>query len=172
MVSQESFPGGTYQLRQWPSIERLLDAVEGSPHWRAAVIVGSVATGQADAMSDVDVFILVETGAFPVAWGRRHELHDDAVVACWDTGGNGVSRAGHKWLTWDLTYMDCAVAEPEAVRLAGPFVFAAGRRAFLSRLEADPVPQQQERAWKSGGPKPVAVAYAELKDAVRSIWSA
>ena len=68
LVNAQSFPEGTDELRQWPSIERLLEAVERSPHWQAAVIVGSLATGHADAMSDVDVFILVETGAFQIAW--------------------------------------------------------------------------------------------------------
>ncbi len=83
------------------SIERLLRAVEGSHHWQAAVIVGSLATGHADAVSDVDVFILVEAGAFQMAWEHRHELHGDSIVTCWDTGVERVAYAGHKWLTWD-----------------------------------------------------------------------
>jgi hypothetical protein len=124
LVNAQSFPAGTDELRQWPSIERLLQEVDSSPHWQAAVIVGSLATGHGDAMSDVDVFVLVDTGAFRVAWEHRHELHGDSIVTCWDTGADRVAYAGHKWLTWDLIYMDCAVAEPAAVRLAGPYVLA------------------------------------------------
>lgn len=168
-VSTDSFPAGTDRLRQWPSVQRLLASVDGSRHWETAVIVGSLASGQADAMSDVDVFILVETGAFAGAWEHRHELHGGSVVACWDTGVDGVASAGHKWLTCDLVYFDCKVAEPEEVTLAEPFVVAVGREELLARIETEPLPQKRERTWRCDGPKPVAVAYAELKDAVRSL---
>ncbi len=49
---------------------------------------------------------------------------------------------GHKWLTWDLTYMDCAVAEPETVDLADPFLLAAGRQDPPSKpvLQVDLTP--------------------------------
>ena len=168
MVGSQAFPRGTDELRQWPSIQHLLAVVEGSRHWQAAVIVGSVATGQADAISDVDVFILIETGTFPDAWERRHELHGDSVVACWDTGADRMAFGGHKWLTWDLTYMDCAVAEPETVDLAGPFLLAAGPQDLIDRVESHPVAQKRERTWVTGEPKPIAVAYADLKAAVRA----
>lgn len=168
-MSTHSLPAGTDQLRQWPSLQRLLASVDGSRHWQTAVIVGSLASGQADAMSDVDVFILVESGAFAGTWEHRHELHGRSVVACWDTGVDRVASGGHKWLTCDLVYFDCKVAEPEAVTLAGPFVVAVGRENLLAGIERRPLPQKRERTWRSDGPKPVAVAYAELKDAVRSL---
>lgn len=110
----------------------------------------------------------VETGEFRPAWEHRHELHGDSIVACWDTGADRVACAGHKWLTWDLTYMDCAVAEPAAVRLVGPFVLAAGHQDLLAKVDKHPVTEKQERAWRAEGPKPIAVAYADLKEAVRS----
>jgi len=118
-------------------------------------------------MSDVDAFVLVDTGTFPVGWNHRHDLHDESVVACWDTG-LGEAFGGHKWLTSDLTYFDCAVAEPEAVTLRGPFVVAAGREDLVTRVHADPVPRQDAPVWRIEGPKPIAVAYAELKLAVRA----
>ena len=161
------FPTGTDRLRQCRSIGRLLSSVEASIHWGTVLVVGSFATGEADAMSDVDAFILVDTGTFPVAWDLRHDLHGESVVACWDTGLGEPGFGGHKWLTTDLTYFDCAIAEPQTVKLAGPFLPAAGREDLVAGITPDPVPRKQDPVWRIE-PKPIAVAYAELKLAVRA----
>lgn len=167
-LSSRAFPTGTDQLRQWRSICRLVESVEASTRWAALLVVGSFATGQADAMSDVDAFILVEPGTFSGGWDHRHELHGESIVACWDTSLGGAAFGGHKWLTSDLTYFDCAVAEPQAVKVTGPFLLAAGQEELAARVEVDPGSGKQDPVWPIEGTKPIPVAYAELKLAVRA----
>ncbi len=168
VLPRREFPTGTEQLRQWQTIDLLLSSVEMSIHWATVLVVGSFATGQADAMSDVDAFILVDTGTFPMAWNHRHELHGQSVIACWDTGLGEPGFGGHKWLTTDLVYFDCAIAEPQTVKLAGPSLVAAGREDLFAGIASEPVPSKPDPVW-SIEPKPIPVAYAELKLAVRAL---
>lgn len=52
----------------------------------------------------------------------------------WDVGPRG-SAAAHKWLSPDLVLTECLIAEPDAVRLAEPFVLLTGDEAAVNALQ-------------------------------------
>jgi predicted nucleotidyltransferase len=60
----------------------LAEAAANSP-FLGVVLLGSLARGEADGLSDVDFIVFAAEGDFGEAWEQRHRLHP-ADVACWD----------------------------------------------------------------------------------------
>lgn len=159
-------PGPSPSSRQWPAFTRVIATVEDDPALEGALLIGSLATGAGDDMSDVDLFVIARDGAFADAWSRRCELHDD-VVGHWDHRDPDMPAAGaHKFLTRDLVLVECLIAEPASgVRLAEPNAVVAGPADLAERIPSRP---PIERAEMTGG-HPIEDASDALKAAIRGL---
>jgi predicted nucleotidyltransferase len=49
------------------------------------VLVASLAGGHGDALSDIDLLILVADESFDPVWSRRHQVYGPGAVVCWHT---------------------------------------------------------------------------------------
>jgi predicted nucleotidyltransferase len=153
-------------LRQWPVLESIAVRVARASEFAGAALLGSMARGEADALSDVDLLLVTAAGAFESAWARRHELSDGALVA-WEKGDRRLTGvAGHAWITPQLVFVECLVAEPASeVRLAEPFVPIVGEDAVFDGVGRRPPIDRSEMTLER--PHEVDAAYEALKDAIR-----
>jgi hypothetical protein len=72
-VAGDAWPGqpAASGLRQWPVLERLRTRVERSVALTGMLLVGSLAEGVADALSDLDVLLVATEASFEAAWAGR-----------------------------------------------------------------------------------------------------
>jgi len=54
------------------------------PGFGAFILVGSLAGGSPDHMSDVDAIISIDDGAFELAWDSRSALFESPPAVAWD----------------------------------------------------------------------------------------
>jgi predicted nucleotidyltransferase len=162
-------------VRQQPALERLARRIDAIPSLEGALLIGSVATGTADDLSDVDLIVVVREGRFEEAWAARAELHDDDALAAFDDVDPEVAEIGaHKWLSRDLVFFDCLLATPSSgARLAGASHVLAGppdlaqrlpRRPPFSRADIERYAKERRAAARMGE---IEDAYHALKNAVR-----
>ena len=139
--------------RQWPHINDIRDRARELPGYRAMILIGSFAAGNADDLSDVDVIVALEDGAFAAAWARRASLRPTDVLHHWDIRGEEMREvAAHNWFTRELVLVECVFATPRGgLRLAGPFAIFDGdpaaaegfaRREPIARTELDEYNEQ------------------------------
>jgi hypothetical protein len=157
------------QARQWPTVERLIERVEASPELDGAILLGSFARGEVDALSDLDLVLVVPEGGFGAAWAARATLRGEPVVAAWDQRDPGFAQAGaHKWITEELVLVECLLATATSgVRLAEPAVVLAGDPGLLDRFPRRPPITQAEVEADPGDVHPVERAYDQFKTSVR-----
>lgn len=154
-------------LRQWPALHGLLKLAETQPYLQGVLLIGSLASGNADHMSDLDVVLVAAEGEFSTAWNAREKFHGSDVFASWDSlEPGGVAAGTHKWLTKDLVLVECVIAEPKHFRLAEPYLVAVGR-AEVAHIFPPRAPVQRSEMTEAGL-HPVEVAYDRLKSAIRS----
>lgn len=110
--------------RHRAAIETTLAHLSDSDHVIAVLLVGSMASGTADAVSDVDLIALSDDGSFDQVWNRRTQLSERAIYR-WDVSPRGAAGA-HKWLTSDLVLVECLVGEIDAIRVADPWIQLLG----------------------------------------------
>ena len=157
-------------------LERLSAHVAESPALEGLVLIGSLARGDGDDLSDVDLIVVVAEGRFDEAWSARRELEGGDALVAWDDLERGRPEVGaRKWLTRDLVLVECLLATASSgVRLADPFrvvVGAAGipdrfaRRPPIERSELDAYVAEREA--DGLGFHEVEHAYAALTRAVR-----
>jgi len=121
--------------RQRRVLDDLAARVAASDLLDGLIVLGSVAAGTADAMSDVDALAVVRPGALDCAWEARLEVVGAALVT-WE----GRDRSGPlrwlKWLTPELVKVECGFldAESGARALADPFLVAAGDGSIVARF--------------------------------------
>lgn len=167
-------------LRQEPVLERLRRRVTAEDALEGALLLGSFATQSADALSDLDVLVVVAEGRFAESWAARERLEGDEAIAAWDdVDPDHAEIGGHKWLTRDLVLVECLLATPSSgVRLAEPYSVLAGdvslpdrlrRRAEFTRAELREFAAARADA---GRLNEVEAAYGRLVDAVRSATGA
>jgi len=72
------------RLRQWPTLDGIIRYVAVEPAFAAAILVGSLAAGRTDALSDIDLLLFAADGCFEAAWQRRFDLHGTGALAAWD----------------------------------------------------------------------------------------
>ena len=156
------------QARQWPALERLIERVEASPELDGAILLGSFAHGEVDALSDLDLLRVVPAGGFEAAWAARAALRGP-VVAAWDQRDPGFAEAGaHKWITGELVLVECLLATGDSgVRLAEPAVVLAGDPGLLDRFPRRPPITRAEVEADPGKVHPIEQAYDQLKTSVR-----
>jgi predicted nucleotidyltransferase len=123
-------------LRAWSELRQVVERVESQPEsFAGALLIGSLARGEGDALSDVDLIAVTHENGWQRAWERRTRLSEGALITFdrFEEGKNGV--AGHSWLTPSLVKVECLVALPRSTRLAGHAVVVAGDDQLLEAFE-------------------------------------
>jgi hypothetical protein len=155
--------------RHGACLRQLLGRAGSDSGIRAVILVGSLATGNADALSDVDL-LLVTGDDFGGAWSGRHGLHGPDAVACWDQASPDAPGIGvHRWVGGDAILVEALMFAPDSgVRLASPALVLAGDADLVSRLPRRP---PIDRGEMTGASNPIEAAYDAFKtlcrDAVR-----
>jgi predicted nucleotidyltransferase len=134
------------RARQWPTLATLVERVRRSESLDGLVLLGSMAAGTFDELSDIDAVVVVRAGFFDSAWDARHEL-SRGCIARWDLPG-GLMSTGHNWLTRDLVKVDCTIIDPDGREkpLAAPYVVCAGSPNIAARFPAASLADVQEAA--------------------------
>jgi hypothetical protein len=155
------------RLRQGPAVRLLADHVAASPHFGAAVLVGSFARGDADAVSDVDLLLITYEGHFRSAWETRQQLHVNGSLVAWDEQREDLPEVGgHRWLTPDLVLFEALISAPfGGGRLAKPYRLLTGEESLLAAFPQRRPIDRSEMCSREA--HPVGVAYDRLKVAVR-----
>jgi len=96
------------RLRLWPVLEEMIRRVEASDDYEAAVLLGSLARGEGDEFSDVDLLLVVRDDCWQQAWAKRHRLSSNALYV-WDELAPGRELAKHAWLTRDFVFVECRI---------------------------------------------------------------
>ncbi len=149
--------------RQWRALERVLCHVDASPAFAGAVLLGSLARGEGDDLSDVDLLLVAVPDGFEQAWAERTRLHGADVLVAWDEPGEG-GVGGHAWLERDLVMVECLIAAPGApVRLAEPQRVVVGPDRVLEGIARRPPVGRDEMS----ATHDVDAAYDALKRVVR-----
>jgi hypothetical protein len=127
-------------LRQLAVLERLAARVEASPSLEALLLLGPLAVGDGDELSDVDAIVVAAEGRFDEAWAARHELDGGEALVAWDDLERGRPEiGGRKWLTRGVVLVECVLATPSSgVRLADPFRLVVGDPTIPERLARRP----------------------------------
>ena len=85
--------------RQLAALDDLLRRAAKVPEIEAVVLIGSLASGAADSVSDVDAIVIVRESSFDAGRQQRHALHTASVPACWDYPIDPPSEVtAHKWI--------------------------------------------------------------------------
>jgi hypothetical protein len=158
------------RLRQWPRILELAEASASRP-FLAVVVLGSLARGEADDLSDVDFIVFAAEGDFEEAWEERHRLHS-LDAACWDYPRPPGDRdvAGHRWLTSDFVLFDGLIATPSGTRVADPLHILVGDDSLSRQLvrRAPITAEEQQRRTDEITLHEVEQLYGQLKLALRA----
>ena len=152
--------------RQLAALDDLLRRAAKVPEIEAVVLIGSLASGAADSVSDVDAIVIVRESSFDAAYQQRHALHAASVPASWDHPTDPPSDvAAHKWIDDSGVLVEALIATASGpLRVAEPARVVLGDPAVLTRTTRRP-PITREEMTESA--HPVESAYDKLKDAVR-----
>ena len=156
------------RLRQWPTLETLARRVAVDPELVGLLLLGSVAAGEGDALSDLDVVVVARSGRFPAAWERRERLREGAPLVAWDHLLSDRPDCGLVvWLTSDLVLVEALITTPGSARLAegAPCVVVTGPPDLVARLPTRPRVRRAEMQITH----PVEHAYKALQAAVRGV---
>lgn len=151
--------------RQERLVELLRDAIAVAPGVDGALVIGSLAAGSADAVSDVDLFVCVTADEFTQAWTNRHRLHVTGSIAAWDHLSESEIGA-HCWVTPDVVLVEALFATPASgARLAPPWTTLVGSPDLAERFRRRPPIDRSE--FDTINAHPVDVAYNNLKTTLR-----
>jgi hypothetical protein len=153
--------------RQLAALDDLLRRAGDVPEVEAVVLIGSLAAGSADSVSDVDAIVIVRDSGFAAAVDRRHALHPAAVAACWDQPTDPPSDpTAHKWVDESGVLVEVLIATASGrLRVAEPARVVLGDPTTLTRTRRRPPIRRDEMG--GGGLHPIESAYDQLKEAVR-----
>jgi Nucleotidyltransferase domain len=155
--------------RQHRHLALITERLAIMPEVLGAIVVGSLASGTADACSDIDLLVRTPDTRFAAGWGRRHDVHGDSALACWDQGPDaGAQVAVHRWITTDMVMVEALFASrASGARLAKPWQVIVGDKAVADSFE--PRPPIDRAEFTRDGAHPVELAYDQLKSALRSM---
>jgi predicted nucleotidyltransferase len=126
-------------LRAWPELVRIAGRIESRPGvFLGALLIGSLSRGEGDALSDIDLIAVAHTDGWLQAWEERAALSEGALVTFDRFEEGRVGVAGHSWLTPELVKVECLVAQPGGVRLAGSVVVVTGDDDLLQAFKRVP----------------------------------
>lgn len=156
-------------LRAWPELDRLARVAESLRDVLAGgVLIGSFARGSGDNLSDIDFIAVAHPGHWHAAWEVRRRLSAGALVTFDRFEEGAVGVAGHSWLTDYLVKVECLVAEPGAMRIAGDAVVVVGDASLLdgfSRAQPftrEAIKQYASELRETQALEPVEQAYDDL----------
>ena len=156
--------------RQRATLAEIAKTIARTAWLDALLVVGSLANGEADALSDIDLLVIVREGQFDQAWAAREEVRVTGTLCAWDQRNDNAEVAAHRWLTTDLVLVEALFATASSgVRLAEPRDLVAGRSAAPAELAQRPRIHRSERGRTE--PHPVEAAYDVFKSKVRRICS-
>lgn len=157
--------------RQRATLGKIADAVAVSAWLDALLVVGSLAAGAADALSDIDLLVIVREGQFEQAWAERGSLRVTGTICAWDERlDQDAEIAAHRWLTSDLVLVEALIATTSSgVRLAEPWELVTGRSDTPTGLKHRPAIARSEMGATEA--HPVEAAYDEFKSRVRRACS-
>jgi hypothetical protein len=133
-------------LRTWPELVQTLRRVESLPDvFEGVLLLGSLARGEGDAISDVDMIAVTRAGKWQAGWEARQLLSSGALVT-FDRPGDRPGVAAHNWLTPALAKVECLIAEPVegGMRLYGDPVVLHGPHDLPAKFERKPPLTRQE----------------------------
>jgi Nucleotidyltransferase domain len=162
--------------RQQKVLDRLTRRIEATPSLEGAFLIGSLARGEGDELSDVDVFVVVAEGRFDESWAARAELEGGEAIFAWDQLEAGRMNVGaRKWLTTDVVLVECLLTTPSSgAKLAEPHRLLTGSSDLAGRIpQIPPIPRREleeyaEEQREAGRTHPVQTAYDGLTRAVRA----
>ncbi|WP_203930801.1 nucleotidyltransferase domain-containing protein [Virgisporangium ochraceum] len=156
--------------RQQRYLDLLRERVTALPWVEVVVVIGSLASGRADGVSDVDLLVGVHKGAFAAAWRDRERLRVTGALYGWDHWHDGSKGAGtHKWLTADAVLVEVLLGEATSgIRLAPPWRVLAGDPGAAGRWPPRPPIPRSELSGSTDGLHPVEVAYDDFKARLRA----
>src|SRR5262249_48107852 len=110
------------------------------PGFGAFILVGSLAGGAPDHMSDVDAIISIDDGEFDAAWGSRGTLHEGRAALAWDRRRDPERKTGEgAWVTHDVIPVECMFAAPAGnAGLGDPHVVLSGDPARVGTFRRVP----------------------------------
>jgi hypothetical protein len=155
--------------RQLAALDDLLRRAGDIPEVEAVILIGSLAAGTADPVSDVDAIVIVRESGFAAAVRQRHALHPASVAACWDqpTQPTTPDPAAHKWFDESGVLVEVLIATAAGpLRVAEPARVVLGDPGTLARTHRRP---RISRAEMGGSVHPIEAAYDQLKEAVRRV---
>jgi predicted nucleotidyltransferase len=162
--------------RQQKALDRLTRRIEATGSLEGAFVIGSLARGEGDELSDVDVFVVVAEGRFDDAWAARAELEGGEAIVAWDQLEPGRANVGaRKWLARDLVLVECLLTTPTSgAKLAEPHRLLTGPSDLAERVpRKPPIPREELEEYaqaqrEAGRTHPIQTAYDGLTRAVRA----
>jgi hypothetical protein len=162
--------------RQQAVLDRLVQRIEASSALAGAFVIGSLARGEGDELSDVDLFVVVADGRFDEAWAARAALEGGEAIVAWDQLEAGRANVGgRKWLTRDLVLVECLLTTPSSgAKLAEPHRLLTGPLDLAERVpRTPPIPREEPDEYaqvqrEAGLTHPIQTAYGGLTRAVRA----
>jgi hypothetical protein len=156
--------------RQRRFLDRLRQEVTALPWVEVVVVIGSLASDSADAVSDVDLLVGVHDGAFDEAWRERARLRVTGAVHSWDHRFDGSTGAGtHKWVSADIVLVEALIGVPTGgIRLAPPWRVLAGDHRAADRWPARPPVPRGGPGGRAEDLHPVELAYDDFKTRLRT----
>ncbi len=152
--------------RQLAALDDLLRRAAKVPEIEAVVLIGSLASGAADSVSDVDAIVIVRESSFDAGRQQRHALPhrlSPGVLGSPDRPTLGV--AAHKWIDDSGVLVEVLIATASGpLRVAEPARVVLGDPAVLTRTTRRPAIRREEMTESA---HPVESAYDKLKEAVR-----
>jgi hypothetical protein len=164
------------RLRQWPTLEWVVERVSTQPAFVALFLCGSFATGHADEVSDIDFIASIADGRFEDAWAQRSSLVPPDALLSWDRRPDPMRELGAiKFLSRDVVKVELSFSTAAGRNLlADPFVLLIGdQRAAESFERRGPIPADELEAYaqrlrKEGKVSEVEMRYGDLMRAIRA----
>jgi hypothetical protein len=150
-------------VRQYDIVAAIARRAPIWPDVLSVLLVGSLAAGTGDAVSDVDLIVCVRAGCFAPAWSSRGELHVTGALYAWDDASDE-EIACHRWVSDDVILCEALFATPDSgCRLAEPWRLIYGTAAPFP-----PRPPIDRAEFDVSDAHPVDLAFTALKNALRS----
>ena len=141
IVDLPTLAGKPELARQYELLARLKDLLEDEPRCLGAAVGGSLASGSADEMSDVDLVVYCEVGTAQSTLRKLSLAAADRPVVHRHAGNHDAHSVYEKVILRDWTSYEIHVIEPTTrMRLRPPYVKIVDRSGYLASRVAEEKP--------------------------------